>query len=118
MVRNIELGRRGEEEAARFLEARGFRIEARNVRTRFGEIDLIARDVRTVIFVEVKTRSSDESGMPLEAIPGRKAARLRRLAEAWAADHDVPDSIDLRIDCIGVVFKDAGAIIEHVEDAV
>lgn len=115
---NIELGRKGEDAAARYLESKGFRIIGRNVRTRFGEIDLIAHDAGTVVFVEVKTRASENSGAPLEAIPGRKAARLRKLAEAWAADHDVSDSVDLRIDCIGVVWSDAGISIEHVEDAV
>ena len=75
------VGQRGEEEAARFLEKRGFAILDRNVRSRLGEIDLVARDGATVVFVEVKTRR--EGDAPEAAVTGGKQRRLGRLAQQY-----------------------------------
>ncbi len=77
------LGQRGEEEAARFLEKRGFAILDRNVRSRLGEIDLVARDGATVVFVEVKTRREGEGDAPEAAVTGGKQRRLGRLAQQY-----------------------------------
>ncbi|MEP6694354.1 MAG: YraN family protein, partial [Chloroflexota bacterium] len=63
----------------------GLRIVARNVRTRFGEIDLICRDSRGYAFVEVKTRRAGSFVAAAEAVDRRKAARLAALAQAWLA---------------------------------
>jgi len=79
------LGRAGEASAARFLESRGFRIIARNVRADRVEIDLVARRGALLVFVEVKSRSSDRHGSPAEAVDRRKQQRLRRGARAWLA---------------------------------
>ena len=90
------LGREGEERAARHLEARGYQIIARNVRAARVEIDLIARDGRALVFVEVKTRrlgthaAFGRHASAAEAVDARKQARLRRGAAAWLADH--PDA--------------------------
>jgi putative endonuclease len=77
----------GEATAARELERHGVRIVARNARTRYGEIDLIGRDRRGLVFVEVKTRRRSSFVSAIEAVDGRKVARLRGLALAWAAQH-------------------------------
>ena len=79
----------GEATAARALERDGVRIVARNARTRYGEIDLIGRDRRGWVFVEVKTRRRGSFVSAQEAVDGRKLARLRSLCLAWAAEHRV-----------------------------
>lgn len=71
------------------LVARGLRIVARNARTRFGELDLVARDRRGYVFVEVKTRRVGSFVAAAEAVDSRKLARLRGLALAWLAAHGV-----------------------------
>ena len=79
------LGQVGETMAARFLEARGYRIVARNVRADRVEMDLVARRGPLLVFVEVKARASDRAGSPAEAVDARKQRRLRRGAAAWLA---------------------------------
>src|SRR5256885_3380211 len=79
------LGEEGERAAARFLEARGYRILERNYRTRRGEIDLIAEDGRILVFVEVKVRLDDRFGGPAAAITRAKQARIARLAQQYLA---------------------------------
>ena len=83
------LGREGEVRAARFLEARGYRIVARNVRADRVEIDLIARRGGLLIFVEVKSRRASEHGHAAEAVDERKQRRLRRGAHAWLASNPI-----------------------------
>src|SRR5437879_13307700 len=80
------LGEEGERAAARFLEARGYRILERNYRTRRGEIDLIAADGRILVFVEVKVRLDDRFGGPAAAITRAKQARTARLAQHYLAE--------------------------------
>src|SRR3989442_5688306 len=87
------LGEEGERAAARFLEARGYRILERNYRTRRGEIDLIAEDGRILVFVEVKVRLDDRFGGPAAAITRAKQARIARLAQqylVWRRGGDPP----------------------------
>lgn len=73
-------GERGEARAAEFLQSRGYRILERNYRCPLGELDMIARDGGTVVFVEVKTRSSDRYGPPQAAIGPRKQQRMTAIA--------------------------------------
>ena len=80
-----DLGREGEARAARFLEAAGYRILARNVRAERVEIDLVCAGDGALIFVEVKTRRGRSHGFAEEAVDGRKRARLVRGAAAWLA---------------------------------
>jgi len=77
------LGRAGEDAAVALLEAHGYRIVGRNVRLPGGEIDVIAREGDTVVFVEVKTRASATYGKALGAVDARKRAALRALAADW-----------------------------------
>jgi putative endonuclease len=99
----LGLGRFGEAYAARYLvEEHGMVLLDRNWRCDAGEIDLVLRDGRVLVVCEVKTRSSATFGSPLEAVDDRKAARLRRLAARWLAEHRLrPD--DVRIDLVGVL---------------
>jgi len=100
-----ELGRRGEEIAAAHLRAKGFELLDRNWRVREGELDIVAREGAALVVVEVKTRSSARFGMPIEAITRAKAQRLRRLAYAWAREHD-QRAQHLRIDAVGIIAPD------------
>ncbi|MDN4611321.1 YraN family protein [Arthrobacter burdickii] len=114
MVAKDQLGRRGEATAAVFLEQAGLRIVDRNWRCPVGEIDLVAVDGSTLVIVEVKTRSSDDFGQPLEAITASKLERLYRLASTWARVHNLRFS-GFRIDAVGVLDDGSGAPrIEHV----
>ena len=77
------LGRLGEDEAARHLAGLGYRIIARNVRFRFGELDIVAEEKGCLVFVEVKTRTGHEYGTAAEAITPTKQRQLTRLAEVY-----------------------------------
>jgi putative endonuclease len=113
------LGERGESLAAAHLERLGYRVVARNERTRHGEIDLIVTDGRALVFVEVKTRL-EGSGPPLESLGPRKGRRVRRLAMRWLSETtDRPTAALLRLDAVGVVVDSNGRLVslEHLEDA-
>ena len=108
------LGRYGESVAARRLVADGMVLLDRNWRCELGEIDLVLRDGPVLVVCEVKTRSSDEFGSPLEAVRPAKADRLRRLADRWREDHGVPAD-EVRIDLVGVLQDGHGApAVDHV----
>lgn len=96
-----ELGALGEQIAVEHLECLGWRILQRNWRCRYGELDLIGADGRTVVFVEVKTRTGDGFGGLEHAVTPQKIRRIRRLAGLWLAGQDAGWP-DLRIDVVGV----------------
>ena len=107
----------GERVAARHLADDGMEILDRNWRCRDGEIDIVARDLDALVFCEVKTRRTTEYGGPADAVVRSKARRLRRLAAAWLAAHDV-HAPDIRFDVIGVVPRPSGAAcVEHLRAA-
>ena len=108
------LGAYGEAYAARHLVDQGMVVLDRNWRCELGEIDLVLRDGKVLVFCEVKTRSSTAFGSPLEGVTERKAARIRRLAARWLAAHQVhPD--DVWIDLVGVLLRRGHAArLDHV----
>ncbi len=83
-----QVGDAGEDAVAEWYRAAGFDVVARNWRVREGEIDLIVRRARVLVFCEVKTRRSDAYGTPAEAVTVRKRARLRKLALQWLDTRD------------------------------
>ena len=83
MAPSRAVGARGEDRAAQWYEARGYRILDRNWRSRQGELDLVVRSDRVLVFCEVKARNSDRYGAPFEAVTRSKQLRLRRLAAEW-----------------------------------
>lgn len=92
------VGKRGEEEAARFLQKRGFAILDRNVRSRLGEIDLVARDGKALVFVEVRTQREREGDPPEASVRAGKQRRLGRLAQQylkWKRLGEVPCRFDV-----------------------
>ena len=112
------LGRRGEDLAAEYLAGLGFRIVGRNVRTRYGEMDIVAREGETLVFVEVRSRRDDRLGSPEESVDARKQAKLVALAEAYLATLPEPP-VACRIDVVVVEVR-AGAVrrLELIRDAV
>ncbi|MGN6218526.1 MAG: YraN family protein [Microbacterium sp.] len=118
MAEKDELGRAGEDRAARYFTGLGYEVLARNWRCGAGEIDLVAADAKHVVVVEVKTRRGEAFGHPFEALDARKRARLWRLAVAWAAENrDVLQGRRLRIDAIGIVGPQPhSAPLEHLVD--
>jgi putative endonuclease len=116
------MGRRAEELVACRLAAAGWEILERNARTRHGELDIVAREGRTLVFVEVKAgRRGATVGpeRPVLAVDARKQRRLRRLAAAWLAERrDAPQCRSIRFDVVGVSF-DRGRPVEaeHIRNA-
>ncbi|MCM8804856.1 MAG: YraN family protein [Candidatus Omnitrophica bacterium] len=82
-MKNIEFGKIGEEKAIKFLKNNGYEIIERNYKTKIGEIDIIARKKREIIFIEVKTRSSDNFGMPEEAVNEKKLKKIEKVGNIY-----------------------------------
>ena len=112
------LGKHGEEVAARYLRRRGYRILARGERNGPGELDLVALDRQTIVFVEVKTRRSPLAGQPDEAVDLAKQRRLTRLAVTFLKRRGLLES-SARFDVVAVVWPDGvrRPTIEHFENA-
>jgi putative endonuclease len=124
------LGSLGEDLAAAHLKRRGYAVLARNVRTRAGEIDLIACAMGVIVFAEVKTRRvrraaanrpRAEFPQPLEAIGTRKQLQVRRLAAAWLAQSSTPRprTSEIRFDAIAVTVDGHDRLVrlDHIEGA-
>ena len=115
MAKHNELGKRGEELAVQYLTEKGYEILERNWRNIHKEIDIIAKDGKCLVIVEVKARQSDEYGDPDIAVTKQKQWRLISAANAYVFQYKL--DIDTRFDVISIVFKDDEPIIEHIEDA-
>lgn len=114
--RKIIKGRRGEDIAAEHLLANGYRIVERNYRCRQGEIDIIATDKAAIVFIEVKTRSSDRFGLPASAVDHAKQGRMARASMAYMADKGIDDK-EARFDVVSVVIEGDGWKAEVIKDA-
>ena len=117
----LALGRAGEDIACRHLASIGMRVLERNARTRTGELDAIALDEMTLVFVEVKTtRVGNRRGpeRPELAVGLRKQLQVRRLAREWLATASPPPNTGLRFDVIGVLLRpDGHGTLRHIRDA-
>jgi len=115
--RRRALGAAGEEAATKWYRTAGYRILDRNWRCRDGEIDLVAALPGVIVFCEVKTRSTDRFGVPVEAVTPAKQQRLRRLASRWLLAHE-SRAPDLRFDVASVTRgADGHPVVEVVEAA-
>ncbi len=116
MKHNQRIGRWGEEAVAVYLAERGYEIIARNARTPYGEIDIIAKQAGITIFVEVKTRTSNRMGLPEDSVTLRKQAHMLACAEHYAAENTIDH---WQIDVVAVEGK-AGfkPKITHFENAI
>ena len=112
------LGNQGERVAARFLRRRGFKIVARQHRTKWGEIDLICLDDDSIVFVEVKTRRSDAAGLPVEAITPEKQKTLTRIALTYLKRHGLLER-RARFDVVSILWPEGSKqpLIEHYRNA-
>jgi putative endonuclease len=114
-----ELGRRGEDEAARHLKRLGYRIVGRRERVLRGDIDIVALDGRTVVFVEVRSRSDTAHGHPAETVGPEKQRRIAELAAAYIRRHRLEDQ-SVRIDVVAVTFsaeRGGRPVVEHYQNA-
>jgi len=109
MMTNVEQGRRGEELAAEALAAHAYEIIERNWRCSVGEIDLIAQEKDTWVFVEVKLRQTQTFGSPEDAVTSLKQERLLRSAEAYLAETDMVD-VPWRIDVVAIELAASGRV--------
>jgi putative endonuclease len=110
------LGDRGERQAVRFLKEQGYIIIKRNYKCPPGEVDIIARDGETLVFVEVKTRSGTGFGLPQEAVDRRKQKRLVNIAYHYIGRFAEPPPV--RFDIVAVMKgEDGGFRLEHFPDA-
>jgi putative endonuclease len=118
-----QLGRSAEDLVAGCLSEADWEVVERNARTRHGELDIVALDGRTLVFVEVKAgRAGSAFGpeRPVFSVDFRKQLRIRRLATAWmSARRDLPHYDEIRFDAIGVTYDRAGRVVdyEHLEGA-
>lgn len=111
------LGVVGEELAAGFLAARGYKILLKNFETPLGEIDLIARHKDTLVFVEVKTRASLDKGAPSESVTSHKRRQMVKNAHAYLKKYGVKD-IPCRFDVVSILIpRGQKAQIELIENA-
>ncbi len=120
------LGRLGEDLAAAHFSRLGFAVLARNVRTRYGEIDMIVFDGHALVFAEIKTSRSNRRGQstvidPLERLRHKQRMRLRRLAAAWLSERraDRPSAREIRFDAVGVTLDASDRLLrlDHLEAA-
>lgn len=111
------IGGWGESEAANYLRKKGYKILAAGYRSRFGEIDIVASFKDTIVFVEVKTRRSDDYARPSEQVTPRKLEKIKRTAELYLAHYKL--DCPARIDIIEIIapkdLKDAPTEINHIE---
>ena len=111
------LGQRGEEAAARYLKRLGYKIVARSERLQPGELDLVAVEGRTIVFVEVKTRRSADAGHPAEAVDANKQRRLTRLVVTFLKRHGLLE-YPARFDVIAITWPSGRRpTIEHFPNA-
>ena len=113
-----KLGPLGEKLAARFLKSRGYRILPRNYVTSVGEVDLVAREGDVLVFVEVKTRTTDDFGGPLLGVHRAKQRKLGLLARTYIAQKKL-DEVPCRFDVVGILLGDneKDPEIELIRDA-
>src|ERR1035437_8765027 len=117
VVNNITLGQRGEEIAVAYLKGQKFTIIARNYRCKSGEVDIVARDGKTFVFVEVKARRSLSFGPPQLAVTPFKQRQISKAALTWLAKNRLHDA-GARFDVIAILLRDHEVPeIEHFRNA-
>lgn len=107
-----KLGNRGEKIAAKFLRKQGYQIIEKNYRSRLGEIDIVAKEGESIVFVEVKTRCSTDFGLPEEALSYDKRRRLSKLALGYLAHRRIKDT-NCRFDVVSILMDNNRA--NHVK---
>lgn len=116
MAEHNLIGRRGEDLAVAFLEGKHFLVLERNWRAGKHEVDLIAQHGRDLVIVEVKTRSSDQHGLPEDSVKKGKRGKLIKAANAYAMSRNL--ALNIRFDIVSVILHPSGKpYIHHIQDA-
>ena len=110
------LGQEGERVAERYLKKKGYKLVERNYRCPAGEVDLIVLDRRVIVFVEVKTRTGNQFGSPLEAVQPRKQRKMMQAAQFFLSQKKLHQR-DARFDVVGISWPAREPVVEHVENA-
>ena len=111
----VKLGQKGEGLAAKFLEQNGYRIISRNYKTSLGEIDIIAKDKDTLVFIEVKTRESLQYGQPFESVTRFKRRKIANVATLYLKK--LKELPRCRFDIVSIYNKKGNPIFELIRDA-
>ncbi len=111
-----KLGQQGEELAARYLQAKNYRILERNYRRARGEIDIVAQQDDTLVFVEVKTARSDSFGPPAAWVDAKKQAQLGQVALHYLQENEI-ENMDCRFDVVAIHARSGKWEIQHIENA-
>jgi putative endonuclease len=112
-----DIGKEGEEIAAKFLVQKGFEILARNYQYGHGEIDIVAKDKGVLVFIEVKTRLNLEFAEPEYAINKKKIQQIKKMAELYLFDKEIEEAY-CRFDVVAILLEDiSNPIITHYENA-
>jgi putative endonuclease len=116
MMQKKELGKKGEEVALRFLKKRGYRIIEKNYVCKLGEMDIIAKERDTLVFIEVKTRTSTAFGPPQLAVNLSKQRQLSKVALNYLKEKHLED-VKARFDVVAILLGQKGEEIELIRDA-
>ena len=110
------LGKEGERLAEQYLKKKGYQLVERNYRCKAGELDLIVLDRRVLVFVEVKTRTGERFGSPLEAVAYHKQRKMIQAAQFFLSAKGLHQR-DARFDVVGVSWAGREPLVEHIENA-
>ena len=115
-VSSHKLGKAGEKAALNFLNRNNFRIIEQGFCFLRGEIDIIAYDKETLVFLEVKSRRSHKFGFPEEALTSAKQKQLKKVALGYCTLHNIQD-VECRFDVISLTYDDEGYTVSHIKNA-
>jgi putative endonuclease len=113
---SLELGRKGEEIACSFLKDNGYKIIKKNFHTKFGQLDIVAKDRNILCFIEVKTRRTDAYGLPSEAISSLKQRQISKVALMYLKENKLMN-IKARFDVVSILFNKKEARVDLIKDA-
>lgn len=111
------LGREGEDEAVKYLEKKGYRVIERNFLCRQGEIDIIAIDNNYIVFIEIKTRTSNEYGLPSESVTTKKIKHIKKAIQYYLYKRNLENE-NIRVDVIEIYAKEGKYLINHIRQIV
>jgi putative endonuclease len=113
---NKKTGKTGEDIAAAFLKKKRYKIIERNYKCVFGEVDIVARDMNDIVFIEVKSRKSKDFGEPEDAVTLNKQRKISKVALNYLKDRHLDDR-DARFDVIAIKLSTEGSIVKHIKNA-
>ena len=114
--KRLTLGKKGEDFAADFLIKKGYKIKERNYKSALGEIDIIALSGATIVFIEVKTRSNLNFGLPFEAVTKRKQHQITKTALYYMSKNKINETA-ARFDIVSIILKGERMEAELIENA-